>query len=395
VCVCVCVCVLAMASYSTYDSEAGVYRGPLRPALPEISDPYVDIFSFLCKNTRDPRYRNKLALIDGLTGEGLSFHDLKEKVRAVAAGLTKRFGIVQGDVVLILSPNTIWFPVVAYAVASLGAITTTANPAYTEREILKQVQDSKARLIVTIPSLLDRVRAFGLPVIFFGDAEAVAQVVAKEEKSAAVQVSRFSDLLTFDPAEAPRVAVRQDSTAVLLYSSGTTGLSKGVVLTHRNCMYTAMQFQYGPDLELRQRVKLMLLPMFHVYGLIIVTFCQLQRGSTVVSLPKYELELALRTIEKYRVTDFPAVPPIVLALAKQKVVGNYDLSSLVELTSGAAPLGKDLMQEVARLFPSLRIRQVWALSRSNNTVSVSHLFQLKNLFHKPSRCLKNQASFLQ
>jgi 4-coumarate--CoA ligase len=160
-------------------------------------------------------------------------------------------------------------------------------------------------------------------------------------------------------------------------------------------MYTAMQFQYGPDLELRQRVKLMLLPMFHVYGLVIVTFCQLQRGSTVVSLPKYELELALRTIEKYRVTDFPAVPPIVLALAKQKVVGNYDLSSLVELTSGAAPLGKDLMQEVARLFPSLRIRQVWALSGSNNTVSVSHLFQLKNLFHKPSRCLKNQASSLQ
>ncbi len=390
-----CVCVLAMASDGTYDSEAGVYRCPLRPALPEISDPYVDIFSFLCKNTRDPRYRNKLALIDGLTGEGLSFYDLKEKVRAVAAGLTKRFGIVQGDVVLILSPNTIWFPVVAYAVASLGAITTTANYAYTEREILKQVQDSKARLIVTIPSLLDRVRAFGLPVILFGDAEAVAQVVAKEEKSAAVRVSRFSDLLTFDPAEAPRVAVRQDSTALLLYSSGTTGLSKGVVLTHRNCMYTAMQFQYGADLELRQRVKLLLLPMFHVYGLVIVTFSHLQRGSTVVCLPKYELELALRTIEKYRVTDFPAVPPIVLALAKQKVVGNYDLSSLVELTSGAAPLGKDLMQEVAQLFPSLRIRQVWALSRSNNTVSVSHLFQLKNLFRKPSRCLKNQASFLQ
>ncbi|KAH8968370.1 hypothetical protein BDL97_03G124300 [Sphagnum fallax] len=360
-----------MASDGIYDSEAGVYRGPLRPALPEISDPYVDIFSFFCKNTRDPRYRNKLALVDGLTGEGLSFHDLKEKVRAVAAGLTKRFGIVQGDVVLILSPNTIWFPVVAYAVASLGAITTTANPAYTEREILKQVQDSKARLIVTIPSLLDRVRAFGLPVILFGDAEAVAQVVAKEEKSAAVRVSRFSDLLTFDPAEAPRVAVRQDSTAVLLYSSGTTGLSKGVVLTHRNCMYTAMQFQYGPDLELRQRVKLMLLPMFHVYGLVIVTFCQLQRGSTVVSLPKYELELALRTIEKYRVTDFPAVPPIVLALAKQKVVGNYDLSSLVELTSGAAPLGKDLMQEVARLFPSLRIRQGYGLTETSGLVSVA------------------------
>jgi len=159
--------------------------------------------------------------------------------------------------------------------------------------------------------------------------------------------------------ELPENDVKQCDTAALLYSSGTTGVSKGVILTYNNFIAAALMINMDDDLagELNN-VFICVLPMFHVFGLAVITYSQLRRGSTVVSMGRFELEGFLKVIEKYRVTNLWVVLPIVLALAKQSVVGKYDVSLLKSIGSGAAPLGKELMEECARRLPHVTIYQV-------------------------------------
>jgi len=178
------------------------------------------------------------------------------------------------------------------------------------------------------------------------------------------EVSRITSLdavmeMAGPATELPESGVKQGDTAALLYSSGTTGLSKGVVLTHRNFIAASVMIGMDDDLAGEQDdVYLCVLPMFHVFGLAVVTYAALRRGSAVVVMERFELEALLKAIEKQRVTKLWVVPPILLGLAKQSVVGNYDLSSLRRIGSGAAPLGKDLMEECGRRFPHVAICQV-------------------------------------
>ena len=162
-----------------------------------------------------------------------------------------------------------------------------------------------------------------------------------------------------DVTELREYDVKQSDTAALLYSSGTTGVSKGVILTHKNFIAAALMINMDDDLagELNN-VFICVLPMFHVFGLAVITYAQLRRGSTVVSMRRFELEGFLKVIEKYRVTNLWVVPPMILALAKQSVVVKYDVSSLKSIGSGAAPLGKELMEECARRLPHVIIYQV-------------------------------------
>lgn len=148
--------------------------------------------------------------------------------------------------------------------------------------------------------------------------------------------------------------------AALLYSSGTTGKSKGVMLTHRNFMAvavagTADQDRYGEG----KNVFLCLVPMYHVMGLSVITYSQLWRGNAIVSMAKFELEKTLVAVEKFQVTHLFVAPPVMIELAKRHhVVSAYDLSSLKQLAGGAAPLGKDVMQACAKILPQVEIIQV-------------------------------------
>ncbi|KAL9343833.1 hypothetical protein Peur_064264 [Populus x canadensis] len=117
-------------------------------------------------------------------------------------------------------------------------------------------------------------------------------------------------------------------------------------------------------------VFLCFLPMFHVFGLAVITYSQLQMGNAVVSMGKFEFETVLRTIEKYRVTHMWVVPPVILALSKQNLVKKYDLSSLRNIGSGAAPLGKDLMKECAKNLPDTTIIQGFGMTETCGIVSL-------------------------
>lgn len=339
----------------------GIFRS-LRPPLVLPSDPNLSMVSFLFRNSSS--YPNKPALIDADSSETLSFSQFKSTVIKVSHGLL-RLGIKKSDVVLIFAPNSIQFPICFFGLVAIGAVASTVNPVYTINEVGNQIKDSQPKLIITVPELWDKVKDFNLPAVFLGP--------NNSSSSYSSNVIHFHDLVLSGSGSGfdfPLNDVKQDDAAALLYSSGTTGMSKGVILSHRN--FIAASLMVTMDQELageRHNVLLCVLPMFHVFGLSAVVYSQLQIGNAVVSMNRFELEKFLRAVERYRVSHLWVVPPVILALAKHSAINKYDLSSLKHIGSGAAPLGKDIMEEFARKFPHAVIFQVLWIS---NFVFVLH-----------------------
>ncbi|CAL5023130.1 unnamed protein product [Urochloa decumbens] len=241
----------------------------------------------------------------------------------------------RGDAVLLLAPNSVLYPVCFLAAAALGAVATTANPLSTPREIAKQAADARAVLVVTVSHLLPKIAALRLPAILLDDAGGVVH--------AADNVTLYSDLVAgVDEAEYRRPAITRSDTAALFYSSGTTGESKGAELTHGNFVAAAaaaaVSDQDDDDDELagtegrRRNVSLCFLPMFHAYGMSVVTLAQLQRGNAVVVMARFEVGSVLAAVERHRVTHLFCAPPVMVALAK-----HGEAAGTTSAHSGASP----------------------------------------------------------
>ncbi|KAL8146380.1 putative CoA ligase CCL7 [Apium graveolens] len=341
----------------------GIFRS-LRPPLNLPKDPNLSMISFLFRNISS--FSTKPALIDSNSGVTLTFSGLKTAVTNLSSNL-HQMGIKKNDVVLIFAPNSIEFPVSFLGIIAAGAVATTANPAYTVTEVEKQVKDCGPKLIFTVPELLSKVKKFNLPVVLMGCQENLDGLMGN------YKVTLFTDMVKNNGVVVNLPKVGGSDIAALLYSSGTTGMSKGVILSHRN--FIASSLMLNSDEEMLGEVDsvyICVVPMFHVFGLALITFGQLQRGSTVVAMPKFDFEMILRTIEKYRVTHLWIVPPVVLALAKQSLVKKYDLSSLKQIGSGAAPLGRELMQECAKNFPWALVIQGYGMTETCGIVSVEN-----------------------
>lgn len=337
----------------------GVYRS-LRPPARIPSDPGLSVADLLLR--RADACPSAPALIDAATGRALTFAGLRSAVLATAVALASRSGVRPGDAVLLLAPNCVLYPVCFFAVTAVGAVASTANPLYTPREIAKQASDARVKLVVTVAELLPKVAALRLPVILLDDA------------ATAAHVTLYSDLVSgADESAYRRPPTKQSDTAGLLYSSGTTGESKGVVLTHRNfiaaaTMVTSDQDERGEP----PNVFLCFLPMFHIFGLSVITFAQLQRGNAVVVMSGFAMDSVMKAVQQHRVTHVFCVPPVMIALAKQGRAGKYDLSSLKFIGSGAAPLGRDVMEVVARNFPDAEIVQGYGMTETCGIISLEY-----------------------
>lgn len=304
-----------------------IFRGP----YPDVTIPEVSLTDFIFSSTQ--QIKDKPALIDGPTGRTLTYGQLEGAVRRVAASLAQR-GFKKGDVLGIFSVNCPEYGVLFHAVAMLGGINTTLNPLYTAEEATAQLKNAGAKILVTAPPFIDKAR----------EAAEAANIEELFVFGAAEGAMPFASLLESD-GNPPRVEInpREDLVA-LPYSSGTTGLPKGVMLTHYNLVANMRQMD-GLDYFHQDDTLLCVLPLFHIYGLVVVLNMGLHLGATVVTMPRFDLEQFLGTIQKYRVTLSHIVPPIVLKLAKDPVVDNYDFSTLKTIFSGAAPLGAELSRE--------------------------------------------------
>ena len=292
-----------------------------------------DVTSFVLEDAAARGER--AALVDGPTGRELSYEALGEGVRALSAGLAAR-GFGKGDVLAVFMPNVPEYAIAFHGAAAAGGMCTTMNPLYTANEVAHQLEDSGARMLLTVPAFLDVAREAAKRA-------GVGDVFVVGEGEGATP---FSELLG-DPAAAPEAEIDPDGDlAVLPYSSGTTGLPKGVMLTHRNLVANLGQVQAGFPISAAD-VLIGCLPFFHIYGMTVIMNQGLRAGATIVTMPRFDLEQFLDLIEQHGVTRAYVVPPIALALAKHPAVDERDLSSVEIVMSGAAPLGAELAEQVA------------------------------------------------
>uniref|UniRef100_A0A0E0CVB1 4-coumarate--CoA ligase n=1 Tax=Oryza meridionalis TaxID=40149 RepID=A0A0E0CVB1_9ORYZ len=361
----------AMASASVpaagYGAD-GVYRS-LRPPAPVASDPGLSLTDLLLR--RADACPSALALADAAAGgRALTFAELRSAVFSTAVALSSRAGVRPGDAVLLLAPNCVLYPVCFFAVTALGAVGTTVNPDYTPREIAKQVSDARAKLVITVSALVPKIAGLRLPVILLDDDANAAAASSPPDAT----VTLYTNLVAgVKEADYRRPPIKQSDTAALLYSSGTTGDSKGVILTHRNFIAAARMVTSDQD-ERREgpNVFLCFLPMFHIFGLSVITYAQLQRGNAIISMSRFDINSLMEAVQRHRVTHLFCVPPVIIALAKHGKAGKYDLSSLKFIGSGAAPLGKDVMEVVAKKFPDSEIVQGYGMTETCGIISLEY-----------------------
>ncbi len=365
------------------------------------------------------RLADKVALIDGVDGHAYTYMEVATIVRRLAAGLSRR-GFGKGDVLALFSTNCIEYPLVFLAAALLGGITTTINPTYTVGELTYQLNDAEARYLVSAPAVVEkaleakaqsRVEAIftlgesltATPAVetaaWRGSAvrgnlmsrwlrrgRTAKQQPARVVKSAS-DVTPLVELLAND-SETPAVTIDVAEDVVALpYSSGTTGLAKGVMLTHRNLVANLCQMEPS-GLVTSEDVVIGVLPFYHIYGLTVILAQGLANGATIVSLPRFDFAQFLQTMQDQRVTVGFMAPPIMLALAKQPLVDNYDLTHLRIAMSAAAPLAREVEEVVARRLGCLVV-QGWGLTETSPDVTLSPIDTALARLGSVGRCIPN------
>ncbi|MEU1277297.1 4-coumarate--CoA ligase family protein [Streptomyces sp. NPDC005805] len=292
-----------------------------------------------------------VALIDGVAGTTVTYRQLDLFHRRIAAALVAA-GLRKGDVLALHSPNTVAYPPVFYGATRAGASVTTVHPLATPDEFAKQLRDSSARWIVTVSPLLETARRAAELV------GGIEEIFVCDRAEGHVSVT---DMFTSTAPDAEVAIDPTEDVAALPYSSGTTGVPKGVMLTHRSIATNLGQLEPFIPMGPGDRI-LAVLPFFHIYGLTALMNAPLRQGATVVVLPRFDLDTFLGAIQEHRINGLYVAPPIVLALAKHPAVDGYDLSSLEYIVSAAAPLDARLGEACSRRLGLPPVRQAYGMT---------------------------------
>ncbi|KAL5208760.1 hypothetical protein ABZP36_033195 [Zizania latifolia] len=316
-------------------------------------------------------------IIDGQTGASYTYAEVAALSRRAAAGL-RRMGVGKGDVVMNLLRNCPEFAFSFLGAARLGAATTTANPFYTPHEIHCQAEAAGAKVIVTEVCAVHKVREFaagkGVPVVtvdgaFDGCVE-------------------FRELIEAEELH-PDADIHPDDVVALPYSSGTTGLPKGVMLTHRSLITSVAQQVDGENPNLyfsKDDVVLCLLPLFHIYSLNSVLLAGLRAGSTIVIMRKFGLSPLVDLVRKHNITIAPFVPPIVVEITKSPKVTADDLASIRMVMSGAAPMGKELQDSFMAKIPNGVLGQGYGMTEAGPVLAMCLAFAKEPFKVKSGSC---------
>ena len=305
------------------------------------------------------RHGEKVAIIDGDTR--LSFAKYGQIVQDLARGMVAA-GVAPGDRVAIFLPNA-WEFAASYHAATLAcAIPTPINPSYKEREVRYQLENSGARLLITDGALIGSMNLSGLPEL--------KRVYTTRTPAAGAQ--GFNELLRGSSSPLPKPDQPTDVTlAALPFSSGTTGLPKGVMLTHYNLVANVYQLAapntapFGDDLT-----ALLFLPLYHIYGLNVVLNPFLMLGSTLVLMPRFDPQRAAQLIATENVNFIPAVPPAINVFCQMAESGLFPKNHAVRwVKSGAAPLAPDLARRFTGL-TGIKVVQGYGMTEASPVTHV-------------------------
>ena len=348
-----------------------IYRSP----RPSIEIPEASLADFVL--ARAQARGDRPALVDSLSGRSITYAQLPELVDRAAAAFA-RLGLGKGDVCAIFSQNTTGYPIAMLALARLGAIVTTASPLSTKNDLMKQLTDSRARILLTSTVLAQTWR------------EAVAEVRLEHVitfEDGQSPVIGFNELLD-QPGKPPAASISSTDIVALPYSSGTTGLPKGVMLTHRNLVTNILQTDTAGHYRHDQDTTIAFLPFFHIYGMEVIVMMGLWSGATLVVMPKFDLDTYLDLVERHRATILHVVPPVVVALAKHPLVERRDFSSIRKLFSGAAPLsGSTIEQCTCRI--NCVVQQGYGLTETSPVTHVTDADLASNKHGSIGRLVSN------
>ncbi|MEM7219031.1 MAG: AMP-binding protein [Pseudomonadota bacterium] len=300
--------------------------------LPEVEIPAVTITEHALRLVDE--LTDRVAIRDAAGTSRYTYAELKQAIHRLAGGLAER-GIGPGKVVGLMAPNCPEYAIVFHGVAVAGAAVTTINPTYGPEEVRHQLRDAGATILFTVG-------LFAETAIAAAAGTDVDDIVLIGE--AVTGTTAMTDLFG-EPLDQVPVDLNEH-TVVLPYSSGTTGLPKGVMLSHRNLVANIEQVQHSIKYQ-DDEVALAALPFFHIYGMQVLMNGLLANGVTAVTMPRFDMVEALTAVQDLKITRFFAVPPIILGLANAPIVDDYDLSSIRQVFSGAAPLGAELAEQAA------------------------------------------------
>ncbi|MGD8367380.1 MAG: long-chain fatty acid--CoA ligase [Desulfobacterales bacterium] len=306
------------------------------------------------------QFPDKMAL--SFQGYTVTYRQLKEMVDRFAAALAG-FGVKKGDAVAVLLPNLIPCVVAYYAILRLGAIAVMNNPLYSDRELDHQFNDSKSKVLITLDLLGNRMidlrpktEIRQIVITSIGDylpwpKSWLFPLVGKKKGLAAdvkpsEEVYRWKDLLSSAPGSPPEVQFSFDDVAQYQYTGGTTGVSKGVKLTHGNLSKQVQQIRaWFPKLRAGDEVMLGALPFFHVFGLSTAMNFAIYMGWGDILVPKPQPDQLIETISKFRPTFAPLVPTMFIGLLNHPKIDQTDLTSIKGCFSGSAPLPVEVIRE--------------------------------------------------
>ncbi|MCK5422308.1 MAG: AMP-binding protein, partial [Deltaproteobacteria bacterium] len=299
-------------------------------------------------------------------GNRISYQELDNLVDKFTSALFK-LGIRKGDRVALLLPNCPQMVIAFYSIFRLGAIAVPANPMYQEREIAYQIDNSGAETLIALDLLYPKVSALkdqiNLKHIVITSIKDYLPPLKKmlyplfqvrgDQKIKGGEgkgIYEFKNLITGSTAAPPPINILPEDTAILQYTGGTTGVSKGAELTHSNIVSNTLQaYGWYYIIKKGEEVILSILPMFHTYGIAVCMNLSIATGSCAVLIPRFVPKDVLKAIQDYRVTFFPGIPGIYAALNYYKSISKWDISSVNYCVSGSAPLPITVMEEFEKL----------------------------------------------
>jgi long-chain acyl-CoA synthetase len=349
------------------------------PGVPEhVEVPRVNLARLLADAARDFPHAPALHF----EGRTTSYAELAEQAWRFAGALAG-IGVTKGTRVGLILPNCPQEIVAFFATLRLGGVVVHNNPLYTQPELEHQLGDAGVEVLVCLDLVYERVRPLrerlGIREVVvtsvLDELPAVKRMLAPytrrgREASATVSkdepVLRWRELLRRADAKAPEAEVDAAADLALLqYTGGTTGLAKGVMLSHANLSANVEQVRaWFPDADPGHEVMMAVLPFFHVYGLTVCLLLGVRLRATLVLLPRFDLAAVVASIDRHRPTLFPGVPTMYVAINNAVSGGGHDLSSIKACLSGAAPLPLEVAERFER-FSGGRLVEGYGLSESS------------------------------
>ncbi|XP_017047049.1 4-coumarate--CoA ligase 1 [Drosophila ficusphila] len=315
-------------------------------------------------------FGDQTVLVDAVNGVEYSASFMHKSIVRLAYILQK-LGVKQNDVVGLSSENSVNFALAMFAGFAVGATVAPLNVTYSDREVDHAINLSKPKIIFASKITVDRVAKAASKNKFVKGIIAFSGTSKNFKNIYAFNELMDNDKFKTQPDFTGPAANKNEDVSLIVCSSGTTGLPKGVQLTQMNLLAT-LDSQIQPTIIPMEEITLLtVIPWFHAFGCLtlITTAC---RGARLVYLPKFEENLFLSAIEKYRVMMAFMVPPLMVFLAKHPIVDKYDLSSLMVLLCGAAPLSRETEDQIKERIGVPFIRQGYGLSESTLSVLVQN-----------------------